>query len=126
MRPQRKSQRASRPRVEGLESRALLSVAGLSNSVHVAPANSHPKPVTSVIENLPATPQLTVSTIPANGNLNPYGVAFVPKGFAKGGPLKTGDILVSNFNASSNLQGTGSRLLKGPSRRSSRGHPGSV
>jgi hypothetical protein len=111
MRSQRESQRVRRPMVEGLESRALLSVAGLSKSAHVAPATSHPKPVTSVIENLPATPQLTVSTIPANGDLNPYGVAFVPQGFAKGGPLKTGDILVSNFNASSNLQGTGSTIV---------------
>ena len=46
---------------------------------------------------LPTTPR-TFSTIPVNGDVNPYGVAFVPKGFATGGLLAKGDILVSNFN----------------------------
>ena len=35
---------------------------------------------------------LVSSTIPANGDLNPYGVAFVPPGFPAGGPLKPGDV----------------------------------
>jgi hypothetical protein len=56
-------------------------------------------------------PNLSVSTVPANGDLNPYGVAFVPAGFPPGGPLP-GDILVSNFNASSNLQGTGTTIVR--------------
>jgi hypothetical protein len=51
------------------------------------------------------------STIPANGDLNPYGVAFVPPGFPSGGPLMPGDILVSNFNNSSNTQGTGTTIV---------------
>lgn len=53
-----------------------------------------------------------VSTIPANGDLNPYGVATVPHGFPAGGTVKTGDILVSNFNNSSNLQGTGTTIVR--------------
>jgi hypothetical protein len=52
------------------------------------------------------------STIPANGDLNPYGVAFVPPGFPSGGPLAPGDILVSNFNDSNNVQGTGTTIIK--------------
>jgi hypothetical protein len=57
----------------------------------------------------------TVSTVPANGDLNPYGVAFVPKNFETGtGPLKHGDILVSNFNNSANLQGTGTTIVRVP------------
>jgi len=52
-----------------------------------------------------------VSTVPANGDLNPYGTAFVPKGFASGGVLKAGDLLVSNFNNSENLQGTGTTIV---------------
>ena len=45
------------------------------------------------------SPVRTVSTMPANGDQNPYGVAFVPSNFPTGsGPLKHGDILVSNFN----------------------------
>ena len=57
--------------------------------------------------------RLLVSTVPANGDLNPYGVAFVPPGFQSGnGPLQPGDILVSNFNNSSNLQGTGTTIMR--------------
>jgi hypothetical protein len=51
------------------------------------------------------------STIPANGDLNPYGVAFVPAGFPTGGATSAGDVLVSNFNASSNAQGTGTTIV---------------
>lgn len=58
------------------------------------------------------TPQI-VSTVPSNGDLNPYGVAFVPQGFNGGsGPLRPGDILVSNFNNSSNQQGTGTTIIR--------------
>ena len=61
----------------------------------------------------PFLPKLIVSsTIPLNGDLNPYGVAFVPKGFPGGGELRPGDVLVSNFNNSSNLQGTGTTIIK--------------
>src|ERR1700722_20092781 len=44
------------------------------------------------------------STVPSNGDLNPYGVAFVPSGFPEGGSLSAGDVLVSNFNNSEHLQ----------------------
>jgi hypothetical protein len=61
------------------------------------------------------SPVRTVSTVPANGDVNPYGVAFVPKNFETGsGPLKHGDILVSNFNNSANLQGTGTTIVRIP------------
>ena len=57
--------------------------------------------------------QMIVSTVPPNGDLNPYGVAFVPEDFQRGnGPLQPGDILVSNFNNSSNLQGTGTTIVR--------------
>jgi hypothetical protein len=58
----------------------------------------------------PKSKPTIVSTVPSNGDLNPYGVTFVPKGFP-GGTLQPGDILVSNFNASSNLQGTGTTIV---------------
>jgi len=61
------------------------------------------------------SPVRTVSTVPANGDVNPYGVAFVPKNFETGsGPLKHGDILISNFNNSANLQGTGTTIVRAP------------
>ena len=37
------------------------------------------------------------STIPQNGDVNPYGVAFVPGGFPTGGAISAGDVLISNF-----------------------------
>jgi hypothetical protein len=53
------------------------------------------------------------STVPPNGDLNPYGVAFVPPGFQSGnGPLKPGEVLISNFNNSANLQGTGTTIVR--------------
>lgn len=56
------------------------------------------------------------STMPANGDQNPYGVAFVPEGFPPGGLIHTGDVLVSNFNnmgspPTGNLQGTGTTII---------------
>jgi len=56
--------------------------------------------------------QMVVSTVPPNGDVNPYGVAFVPQGFPNGGPLNAGDILVSNFNNNINLQGTGTTIVR--------------
>jgi len=49
------------------------------------------------------------STVPANGDLNPYGIFVVP---STTGNLVQGDLLISNFNASSNLQGTGTTIMQ--------------
>ncbi|MBV8877559.1 MAG: hypothetical protein JO158_07595 [Gammaproteobacteria bacterium] len=48
------------------------------------------------------------STVPANGDLNPYGVAQVRRTI---GTLRAGHILVSNFNDSGNFQGTGTTIV---------------
>jgi hypothetical protein len=56
--------------------------------------------------------QINSSTIPANGDLNPYGVAFVPEGFPSGGAIGAGDVLISNFNSSANVQGTGTSIVQ--------------
>ncbi len=48
------------------------------------------------------------STVPANGDVNPYGVAQVKSSV---GNLVQGHILVSNFNDSGNLQGTGTTIV---------------
>jgi DNA-binding beta-propeller fold protein YncE len=55
--------------------------------------------------------ELSFSTVPSNGDVNPYGVAFVPAQYHAGGSLHPGDILVSNFNNSGNLQGTGTTII---------------
>ncbi len=58
--------------------------------------------------------QFTIfSTVPPNGDLNPYGVAYVPQGFQSGtGPLRPGQVIVSNFNNNMNLQGTGTTIVR--------------
>ena len=53
---------------------------------------------------------LQVSTVPENGDQNPYGLVFVPPGVPFGGILKSGELLISNFNDTS-LQGRGSTII---------------
>src|SRR5580658_6237032 len=48
------------------------------------------------------------TTVPANGDVNPYGMAQVKYSV---GNLKSGHILVSNFNNSANAQGTGTTIV---------------
>src|SRR5207253_1502047 len=43
---------------------------------------------------------------------NPYGVAFVPQTFPTTGTLQPGDMLVDNFNDSTNTQGTGTTIVR--------------
>lgn len=66
----------------------------------------------STLARLPATPTISASTVPPNGDVNPYGVAFVPRGFPAGGPLHPGDVIVANFNDGANLQGTGTTIVR--------------
>jgi hypothetical protein len=49
------------------------------------------------------------STVPANGDINPYGIAVVPRSV---GALHRGSVLVSNFNNAANLQGTGTTIVQ--------------
>jgi hypothetical protein len=49
------------------------------------------------------------STVPANGDVNPYGIAVVP---VTTGALVANNVLVSNFNNSENLQGTGTTIVQ--------------
>jgi len=61
------------------------------------------------------SPVRMASTLPTNGDVNPYGVAFINNDFQTGnGPLQHGDILVSNFNNAQNLQGTGTTIIRIP------------
>ncbi len=53
------------------------------------------------------------STVPANGDINPYGLVFVPTSVGK---LQAGQLLISNFNAkesaAENGQGTGTTIVQ--------------
>jgi hypothetical protein len=48
------------------------------------------------------------STVPDNGDLNPYAVFVAP---VSSGMIKKGDVIIDNFNNVSNLQGTGGTIL---------------
>jgi hypothetical protein len=49
------------------------------------------------------------STVPGNGDVNPYGVAVIPRST---GHLWQGNVLVSNFNDKANVQGTGTTIVQ--------------
>lgn len=49
------------------------------------------------------------STVPSNGDVNPYGTVVVQHSVGK---LTQGDVLVSNFNNKANLQGTGTTIVE--------------
>jgi hypothetical protein len=52
---------------------------------------------------------VVASTVPTNGDINPYGIARIPK---TSGALLAGNFLISNFNSSANLQGTGTTIVQ--------------
>jgi hypothetical protein len=62
----------------------------------------------SFLSKLPHTSTIA-STVPTIGDVNPYGVAIVP---VTKGLLHANNILVSNFNNSNNLQGTGTTIVQ--------------
>ncbi|MGH6817607.1 MAG: hypothetical protein ACREC1_02410 [Methylovirgula sp.] len=51
---------------------------------------------------------MLVSTIPDNGDVNPYAVVVAPLSIGK---IKKGDVLVDNFNDRNNLQGLGTTIV---------------
>jgi hypothetical protein len=123
-----KASRRFRPEMETLEGRCLMAstflqtnlvfdIPGMAatpdshllGSLQMVPTISRDDPV---LPNLANAPEQVVSTVASNGDLNPYGVAFVPANIAPGGALQPGDILVSNFNDSSNAQGTGTSIVR--------------
>jgi hypothetical protein len=55
------------------------------------------------------TVSMVASTVPANGDVNPYGLALVP---TTTGKLQAGNLLVSNFNDKANNQGTGTTIVQ--------------
>ncbi len=47
------------------------------------------------------------STVPTNGDINPYGIVLIPSSVGK---LVAGNLLISNFNDKANNQGTGTTI----------------
>jgi hypothetical protein len=65
-------------------------------------------PGVSVLKKL--TKQVVIGSVvdPANGAQNPYGLTVAP---VTSGDFKAGDLVVCNFNAKSNVQGTGKSIV---------------
>jgi hypothetical protein len=57
----------------------------------------------------PASTSVVASTVPANGDVNPYGIVQIPR---SSGSLVRGNLLISNFNNLKNLQGTGTTIVQ--------------
>jgi len=53
--------------------------------------------------------QFLSSTVPENGDVNPYAVVVAP---ASVGAIEKDDVLIDNFNNISNLQGTGTTIVR--------------
>jgi hypothetical protein len=85
---------------------AATTVAAAGAGLAVAPASAHTNG--SFIGQF-STNSTVASTVPANGDVNPYGVAVVQH---SQGLLQSGDVLVSNFNNSKNIQGTGTTIVQ--------------
>jgi hypothetical protein len=80
-------------------------------------ASAHPAPF---IAPFAPDPGSIATTVPANGDVNPYGIVTVPDSV---GTLVRGDELISNFNDSANAQGTGTTIVQIPPRGND-GHAG--
>jgi hypothetical protein len=81
---------------------AALSAAAIVTLAHIGAGHAQ-----SVLQNFHRLSTLA-STVPDNGDLNPYAVFVAP---VSSGMIKKGDVIVDNFNNVSNLQGTGGTIL---------------
>ena len=83
---------------------SILMLAGFAIGV-ATPAWAEPK---GMLETIRKHKFLT-STIPDNGDVNPYAVVVAP---VSAGAIEKDDVLVDNFNNISNLQGTGTTIVR--------------
>jgi predicted lipoprotein with Yx(FWY)xxD motif len=95
---------------------ALAGCGGSSSSTSSTSAATTSTPTTTSSSVTPAAAAFlapltkvstVVSTVPPNGDVNPYGIVFVPSTVGK---LHRGELLVSNFNDKANNQGTGTTI----------------
>jgi DNA-binding beta-propeller fold protein YncE len=80
----------------------LIALAGLLCSAAAVAGDG--KPILPSMKTI----STIASTVPTNGDVNPYGVAQIKRTTGK---LRAGDILISNFNNSGNVQGTGTTIV---------------
>jgi hypothetical protein len=89
--------------------RPLTRVLAIAAAALLLPAEAYCAPFIAPF----STVSVQGSTVPANGDVNPYGVVLVP---SSTGNLVAGNILISNFNANTvahpNQQGTGTTIVQ--------------
>jgi len=95
---------------------------GLRFLIHAAAMLTLALPLASRAADKPflPPPAAAVSTVPVNGDVNPYGTAFAAlssqdrddRDSLQNSVLQPGDLLVSNFNNALNLQGTGTTIVR--------------
>lgn len=85
--------------------RSFALVLGLSAAFSTSVLADEPK---GLLETIHKHKFLT-STMPDNGDVNPYAVVVAP---ASVGAIEKDDVLVDNFNNISNLQGTGTTIIR--------------
>lgn len=86
---------------------AIIAAATAATAAGILPAAAGSSGPGSFIGALKQT--TVASTIPANGDVNPYGVVVVPRSH---GDLAAGNVLVSNFNNAANQQGRGTTIVQ--------------
>jgi hypothetical protein len=82
----------------------LVSLLALGMTTFGASAHASDDSILPGLKNI----KVLGSTVPGNGDLNPYGMAEVTHTV---GNLRSGHILISNFNSGANLQGTGTTIV---------------
>jgi hypothetical protein len=100
--------RCTRPQALNVALRPLATVAALGAALLALATAATPLiPVAQAAAGSFIGPFNTVSviasTVPRNGDVNPYGTVVVPRTV---GALTRGNVLVSNFNNSANLPGS--------------------
>ena len=82
----------------------LVFLVGLY-AIFVSSAYAEPKGMLETIHRH----RFLTSTVPENGDVNPYAVVVAP---VSAGAIEKDDVLVDNFNNISNLQGTGTTIIR--------------
>jgi len=88
---------------------ATLAIAGCGSSSKSSSSasTSTATPSTAAFLTPLKSIKTVASTVPANGDVNPYGIVVVP---STTGKLVAGQLLVSNYNDRANAQGTGTTI----------------
>lgn len=93
--------------IGNIRNRSITALAALSvmtvSSLHGAQAEDNKSYLAGLHRHVTLT-----STIPENGDLNPYALFVAP---VSAGKIQKDDVLVDNFNNISNLQGTGGTIV---------------